>query len=268
MEETALLKEACLKSLLKQYETVAVAYSGGVDSTYLAEIASEVLGNAAWLFIADTPSIPRKELDQAMQYALEQGWQIEIIHPREFESEAFLRNDPLRCYYCKQELFRVMAEYARDKGLTVLVHGETAEDSSDSTRVGMRAAREAGVRAPLAEAGFTKEDIRERSRARKLPTAEKASFACLASRLPSGTPITPETLEKIEKAEALLQELGCRQYRVRHHGDLCRIEVEPEDMPLLTDAANRARIMEIFGELGYRHITLDLSGYRTGSTAG
>ena len=268
VEETSLSKEACLKALLEGYWAAAVAYSGGVDSTYLAEIADEVLGRAVWLFIADTPSMPRRELDQALEYARERGWQIEIIHPAEFKNEAFLRNDPLRCYYCKQELFRVMAEHARDKGITVLLHGENAGDGFDQTRVGVRAAREAGVRAPLAEAGFTKEDIRERSRARNLPTAEKASFACLASRLPSGTPITLETLGKIEKAEALLRELGCRQYRVRHHGDLCRIEVEPKDMPLLTDAANRTRIMKAFGELGYRHITLDLSGYRTGGTAG
>lgn len=261
-------KEENLKHLLSGYGSVAVAYSGGVDSTYLADVAAETLADHAWLFIADTPSLTRAELQAALDLATARGWQAEIVYPREFENESFLRNDPLRCYYCKHELFAVMAAHARDRGIDVLVYGETAEDSLDLTRVGMRAARESGARAPLAETGFTKEDIRERSRDRGLPTWDKASFACLASRLPTGTPISPEVLDKIEQAEALLRELGCRQYRARHHGDLCRIEVTAPDMPLLLREENRSRILQTLSSLGYRHITLDLAGYRTGSTAG
>jgi len=161
-----------------------------------------------------------------------------------------------------------MAVHARERDIAVLLHGETAEDGDDPTRVGVRAAREVGVRAPLAETGFTKDDIRERSRVRGLPTWEKASFACLASRLPTGTPISSDVLGKVEQAEALLRDLGCRQYRARHHGDLCRIEVAAADMPLLLQEENRLRVLRVLSGLGYRHVTLDLAGYRTGSTAG
>lgn len=266
--DSATEKEKRLKEILAACETVAIAYSGGVDSTYLADVAVEVLGKNAWLFIADTPSLPRSELTFAVALARAKGWQVEKMQTQEFSHEAFLKNDPLRCYYCKRELFTVMAAQARDRHLAVMIHGETIDDGQDTTRVGVRAARETGVRAPLAEAGFTKDEIRERSRARALPTWDKASFACLASRVPSGTPLALDTLAKIEQAEALLRELGCRQYRARHHGDLCRIEVDPEDMPLLLAEPNRTHLTAAFKKLGYRYITLDLSGYRTGNVSG
>lgn len=261
-------KEEQLIILLRSYASVAVAYSGGVDSTYLADVACEALGEKACLLIADTPSLPRAELTFALDLARQRGWRVATVIPREFENAAFLENSPLRCYYCKQELFTEMTAYAHEHGLSVLVYGETAEDSFDQTRVGMRAAREAGARAPLAEAGFTKDDIRERSRARNLPTWDKPSFACLASRIPAGTPISPEILLRIEQVETLLRDLGCRQYRARHHGELCRIEVEPGDMPLLLQEENRQHILTALKALGYRHVTLDLAGYRMGSTAG
>ena len=267
-QDNALQKEGRLKALLSGFGSVAVAYSGGVDSTYLADVATEVLADQAWLFIADTPSLPRAELEEALALAGSRGWHVDVVYPQEFENESFFRNDGLRCYYCKHELFSTMAHHAREKHIEVLLHGETAEDGADPTRVGVKAAREAGVRAPLAEAGFTKEDIRERSRVRGLPTWEKASFACLASRLPKGTPISSEVLAKVERAEALLRDLGCRQYRARHHGDLCRIEVAAADMPLLLQEENRLRVLQVLSGLGYRHVTLDLAGYRTGSTAG
>jgi len=260
-------KEERLKEMAATWGTVAVAYSGGVDSSYLADVAVEVLGKKVWLFIADTPSFPRSELSFALELARARGWQVEILNTHEFSCEAFLKNDAMRCYHCKGEIFSVMAARAQARHIAVLAHGETAEDILDSTRVGMRAAHEAGVQAPLADAGFTKADIRERSRARGLPTWAKPSFACLASRIPEGSPITREALDKIEQAEILLRELGCRQYRARHHGELCRIEVESEDMPLLLLEQNRQQLITALRKLGYRYVTLDLAGYKTGNMA-
>ncbi len=264
--QSALTKEKRLKEILAAFGAVAVAFSGGLDSTYLADVAVEVLGENARLFIADTPSLPRSEMACAVELARTKGWQVEKMATQEFSHEAFLKNDALRCYYCKRELFSVMAAQARTSHIPIIVHGETTEDAHDTTRVGVRAAREAGVRAPLAEAGFTKADIRERSRARGLPTWDKPPFACLSSRVPQGTPISTEILNRIEQAEALLRDLGCRQYRVRDYGATCRIEVYPEDMPALLQEQNRARILYRFKELGYSQVTLDLSGYGTANT--
>lgn len=263
----ALNKERRLLEILRSYGAVAIAYSGGVDSSYLADAAHEALGGNAHFLIADSYSIPRDELQAALDLARSRHWRIEVIRTCEFDDVDFLKNNGMRCYHCKKELFAVVRQYADTHGISIIAHGETAEDSQDVTRVGAKAAREADVRAPLAEAGFVKADIRERSRARGLPTWQKASFACLASRIPVGTPIEANVLSRVEQAEVLLRDLGCRQYRARHHGAICRIEVDEVDMPILLDGATRRRLVEAIQALGYRYVVLDLAGYRMGSTA-
>jgi len=260
-------KENRLKSLISGYGSMAVAYSGGVDSTYLAAVAHEVLGDRAELVIADSPSIPRSELAAAKALARERGWNLAIIKTNEFEREDYLKNDPLRCYHCKTELFQQMENYARDKRVAVTAYGAIAEDALDPTRVGHRAARERAVAAPLQEAGLSKDEIRLLSRCRGLPTADKASFACLASRFPTGTRVSREAVASVEQAEEVLKSLGFHQYRARHHGDLCRIEVNSADIPKLLEPGVRDALVKGCRNAGYRFVTLDLAGYRTGSSA-
>ena len=263
-----LKKEAALKQLFREYGAVVIAYSGGVDSTYLADVGHEMLTDDAHLIIADSPSIPREELEEAIKLAELRGWHLDIIKTKEFDSPDFLKNNRKRCYYCKHELFKVMRQYAVEKHISVIIYGETADDGYDPTRVGVHAARESHAKAPLVEAKFSKDEIRECSHARGLPTWQKASFACLASRIPTGNPLSSELLLKVETAEKVLQTLGFRQYRVRHHDTLCRIEISVEDFPLLFQSGVRERIVVSLQDIGYRHVTLDLAGYRTGSTAG
>ena len=260
-------KEAALRTLLKGYGTLAVAYSGGVDSAYLSEIAHEVLGHKARMILADSPSIPRAELNEAIALAEQKGWNLNVIKTREFENEAFLENDGKRCYWCKTELFTRMNQFAQENKITILAYGEIADDQLDPTRYGAQAAREHQVVAPLAEVKFYKEEIRQRSKERGLPTWDKASFACLSSRFPTGTRVEVNEMSRVEQAEELLKGMGFKQYRARHHNDLCRIEVDPEDFHKVMDAAVREQITEGLTQAGYRYVTLDLMGYRTGSTA-
>lgn len=260
-------KEETLKSILKGYGPLAIAYSGGVDSAYLSAVAHEVLGKEARLILADSPSIPRSEVRDAVALAEARGWNLQLVATSEFENEAFLKNDGTRCYYCKDELFTQMDSYARSHGLTTLAYGEIAEDKLDPTRLGAKAAREHAVVAPLAEAGLEKEEIRRLSRARELPTWNKASFACLSSRFPTGTRVVPEEMKKVEAAEEILKGLGFQQYRARHHGTVCRVEIDPQDFPRLLDATVCRQVVAGITAAGYRYVTLDLAGYRTGSTA-
>ena len=260
-------KEQALAALLQEYGTLAVAYSGGVDSSYLAEIAHETLGEQVRLILADSPSIPRAELNEAIELANEKGWPLTVIKTQEFENEAFLANDGKRCYWCKTELFTRMNQFAQENQIQILAYGEIADDALDPTRYGAQAAREHQVVAPLAEVDFFKEEIRQRSKERGLPTWDKASFACLSSRFPTGTRVEVKEMTKVEKAEEALKGKGFHQYRARHHGDLCRIEVDPADLERFQDEATRQQVVDAITAAGYRYVTLDLMGYRTGSTA-
>jgi uncharacterized protein len=260
-------KEESLKAILAAYGRLAIAYSGGVDSAYLACIAHEVLGDGAKLVLADSPSIPRSEVRDAVALAEARGWHLTTLQTTEFENEAFLKNDGTRCYYCKTELFTQMDAYAKANGIAILAYGEITEDRLDPTRLGAKAAREHKVVAPLAEAGLHKEEIRRLSRVRDLPTWNKASFACLSSRFPTGTRVVPEEMSKVEAAEEVLRGLGFVQYRARHHGTVCRVEIDQADFPRLLDEATREAVLTGIARAGYRYVTLDLAGYRTGSTA-
>ena len=261
-------KEQRLVRVIKDYGSMLLAYSGGVDSAYLAEVATQALAGKAQLLIADSPSVPRAELREALDLAKKRKWSVCTLKTRELDHEVYLRNGPHRCYHCRVELFSRMRACANELGLDVIAYGSNADDAKDPARVGALAAQEMGVKAPLEEAGLSKQEVRMLSRARNLPTADKASFACLASRVPTGTPITTKTLSKIEQVESALMGLGFHQYRARHHGDLCRIEVELDDFGRLLDEATRQHIMGVAREAGYKHVALDLAGYRTGSTSG
>ncbi len=261
-------KEARLKEVIGRYDSMAIAFSGGVDSTYLVAVAHDVIGHKAHAVIADSPSLPRAELNEAMALAAERGWNLVVLHTEEFSREEFLSNDGRRCYFCKGELFQKMRQYAIDHRIAALAYGEIADDAQDPTRLGAIAAREHDILAPLQMAGLFKEDIRQLSARRGLPTWDKASFACLSSRFPKGTPITPETLRQVEQSEEVLRTLGFRQYRARHHGDICRVEIEPDEFARLLDPETRRRVVDGITAAGYRFVALDLGGYRMGSTAG
>ena len=267
ISEVLLNKELTLKEHLAGYESLAVAYSGGVDSAYLSEVAFEVLGGRTRMVLADSPSIPRSELAEAVRLAEQRKWPLTILKTGEFENENYLKNDGRRCYFCKSELFAQMDKYAKSQGVRVLAYGENADDSLDPTRAGSQAAREHQVVAPLAQLGFHKPEIRELSRHRGLPTWNKASFACLASRFPVGTRVDAGEMQKVEQAEEVLKSLGFRQYRARHHGSVCRIEVDPGEFERILAPETREKLIRYITLAGYAHVSLDLAGYRTGSTA-
>lgn len=267
LSEATLEKEAALKQLLAGHGSLAVACSGGVDSTYLADIAHEVLGHDASILLADSPSIPRSEIAEAEAVAAERNWNFKVIRTNEFENEAYLKNDGGRCYACRTELFTKMQEYAVENHIDVLAYGAIADDMLDPTRLGAVAAREHKVVAPLQEVGLSKNEIRRLSARRNLPTWNKASFACLSSRFPAGTRVTLDDIKKVEAAEETLKRLGFHQYRARHHGDICRIEIDPADMEKILDPRIREQIVRELTAAGYRYVALDLAGYRMGNVA-
>ncbi len=268
MDDESLLPElaaraARLESILRELGGAVVALSGGVDSAVLTRATYAALGARTLAVTADSPSLPRRELRQAEELARLVGVRHLVIRTDEVADPRYAANPSNRCYFCKRELFTHLRALAAQHDLPWVLYGENLDDLADH-RPGARAALEHGVRAPLKEAGLTKADIRALARCYGLPVWDKPAFACLGSRFPYGTPITPEKLAQVEAAEEVLWALGLRQYRVRHHGDLARIEVEPADMPRLLEQA--AGVVErIRAVAGFRYVTLDLAGYRRGS---
>jgi uncharacterized protein len=257
-------KERVLHERLTAAGRLLVAFSGGVDSSYLAYAAHRVLGDAALAVTADSPSYPRSHRDMAIRVASEFGFAHRFVSTHEMEQSDYRANRPDRCYFCKSELFSVLGDLCGDLGFDGVAYGVNVDDTGDF-RPGHRAADEQGVLSPFLDAGLTKAEIRALSRAAGLPTADLPSSACLSSRLPYGTEVTTERLRQVEEGEERLRALGFRQVRLRHHDELARVEIAPDELPRALAPDMARAISDAIKPLGFRWVSLDLDGYRTGS---
>jgi uncharacterized protein len=253
-----------LREILASRPRLIVAYSGGVDSAFLAWMAQEVLGKKMLAVIADSASLARTHLEDALVFARERAIPVEVVETQELENPAYVRNDSMRCFHCKDELFTVLERYREAHGFDAIAYGVNADDAGDF-RPGQQAARQHHVLAPLLEAGLNKADIRELSRRADLRVWDKPASACLSSRMEYGRPVTPEALSVIERGEDALRALGFRQFRVRHHGEIVRIEIAREELSRALTPEMASEFTATFKRLGFKFVTLDLEGFRSGS---
>jgi uncharacterized protein len=257
-------KQQTLIAALARMQSVIVAYSGGADSAYLAWAAHQALGDQAIAITADSASLPESHKRDAEEFARAWGIRHEYIVTREFDNPDYLKNDRNRCFHCKDELFTRLDEMAKDRGIAHVVYGVNVDDLGDY-RPGQRAAKLHQAEAPLVDAGLTKAEIRELSRRAGLATWDRPASACLSSRIPYGTPVTIQNVKTVERGEEEIRALGFRQFRVRFHGDLVRIEIAPEELPRALEPGMARAFTAIFKPLGFHYVTLDLEGYRQGA---
>jgi pyridinium-3,5-biscarboxylic acid mononucleotide sulfurtransferase len=257
-------KSELLRWNIKKLGRLLVAYSGGVDSAYLAWIGHEILGDRMLAVIADSPSLARTQLQDAVSFARELNIPLEVVATEELERPEYARNDSQRCFFCKDELFTVMEELRRKRGFDAIAYGVNSDDQGDF-RPGQKAAANHHVATPLLDAGLGKQEIRELARAAGLRVWDKPASACLSSRIEYGRPVTREALAAIEKGEEALHALGFRQVRVRHHGEIVRIEIAREELGHALDPAMAQEFTRVFKSLGFKFVTLDLEGFRSGS---
>jgi uncharacterized protein len=257
-------KQVAVDECLRSLGRVLVAYSGGIDSAYLAWAAHRVLGQSMLAVIADSPSLARSQLADALAFAREQSIPVEVVATGELERPEYARNDGSRCFFCKDELFTVMEQFRARRGFDTIAYGVNLDDQSDY-RPGQQAARQHGISAPLLDSGLTKQDIRDLARAAGLRIWDKPASACLSSRIEYGRPVTAEALRQVEQGEDALRALGFRQFRVRHHGPIARLEIATEEMARALSPQMAAEFTRIFKALGFSYVTLDLEGFRSGS---
>lgn len=257
-------KQQHLEETIRSLGRTLIAYSGGVDSAYLAWMAHRVLGSETLAVIADSPSLARAQFQDAVAFAGEQGIPLRIVHTGEMAMAEYVRNDRSRCFHCKDELFAVMGRLAQEQGFQTIAYGVNLDDQSDF-RPGQAAARQHQVAAPLLSAGLMKAEIRELARAAGLRIWDKAASACLSSRIEYGRPVTRESLAAVERGEEALRDLGFRQFRARHHGDIVRIEIAPDELERALSLDMFSEFTRIFKSLGFTFVTLDTEGFRSGS---